>query len=171
MGDALQRHTRRALVATAVTAGLLALPASVVNAGPFCYQTGPGYQKCVDGSTGGYFDPIYQGPKIFNSGAIPWVPTYNPPIAPAPTTAGIDALAGTVLNNIQNTIDADPANAQANIRVLNVSLTQTADTSFEGVATMTAGGGPPRDVPVHVFNAGGTLNWKIDPGAMAVLAQ
>jgi hypothetical protein len=165
---------RLAVLGLAATATCFAGSAGVAAAAPYCYETGPGYQKCVDGSTGGYFDPIYQGPKVFSGGNVPWVPTYSPPAAPAIPPAnsspnGIDALAGTVLNNIQNTLDADPGQPQFNVRVHHVSLVRTGDTSFEGMATMTAAGGPPHDIPVHVFNDGGTLTWRIDPGVMAVL--
>lgn len=160
-------------VVSAVTT--LGLSTGTADARPFCYETGPGYQKCIDSPSGDYFNPIYQGPKIYEGGNVPWVPTYNPPVAPAlppaPSVNAVDVLAGTALNNIQNALDADPANAQFNIRVLQVSLTQTGSTSFEGVATMTAGGGPPHDIPVHVFDDNGTLTWKIDPGVMAVLVQ
>jgi hypothetical protein len=166
---------RRILVSAVVAAAALALSTDVANARPFCYETGPGYQKCVDGSTGGYFDPIYQGPKVYDGGNVPWVPTYIPPAAPAlPPAAGpnpVDALADAVLANIQNTLNADPANAQANVTVQRVSLVRTGSTTFEGVATMTAFGGPPHDIPVHVFNDNGTPTWKIDPGVMAVLAD
>lgn len=156
-------------------AAVLGVSTAVADARPFCFETGPGYQKCV--TSGHDLTPIYQGPKIYEGGNVPWVPTYSPPVAPvlppapAPSVNAVDVLAGTALNNIQNTLDADSANAQFNIRVLHVSLTQTGSTSFEGVATMTAGGGPPHDIPVHVFDDNGTLTWKIDPGVMAVLVQ
>lgn len=156
-------------------AAVLGVSTAVADARPFCFETGPGYQKCV--TSGHDLTPIYQGPKIYEGGNVPWVPTYSPPVAavlppaPAPSVNAVDVLASTALNNIQNTLDADPANAQFNIRVLHVSLIQTGSTSFEGVATMAAGGGPPHDIPVHVFDDNGTLTWKIDPGVMAVLVQ
>lgn len=162
------------MLAAGSAAATLALSAGVAVAAPFCFETGPGYQKCV--VSGHDLTPIYQGPKVFDGGNVPWVPTYSPPVATAvpPVVAGpnqIDALATAVLNNIQGTFDANPDNAQANVRVHRVSLTQTGPTTFEGIATMTALGNPPHDIPVHVFNDNGTPSWKIDPGVMMVLLQ
>ena len=162
----------------AVAGGVAAaLCAGIASAGPFCYETGPGFQKCVDGSTGGYLTPIYQGPKIYDGVTVPWVPSAPPVYIPSPAVPpdspdrSLDALAGSVLGEIQSTLDAAPDSAQFNIRVLRVSLIQTGDTSFEGVAIMTAKGGPPHDIPVHVFNTDSGLNWKIDPGVVQVLVQ
>jgi hypothetical protein len=156
--------------------GVIGQMTGIANASPYCFETGPGYQKCVDGSTGGYLDPIYQGPKVYDGGNVPWVPSAPAPAyIPTPPSSdpahALDALATEVLGNIQGTLDADPANAQFNIRVLQVELNRTGDTTFEGTATMTAGGGPPHDIPVHVFNTDNGLNWKIDPGVMQVLVQ
>ena len=68
-------------VATAFAVAPLGLSSGTAAASPYCYETGPGYQKCVDGSSGGFFNPIYQGPQIRDNGALPWAPRYNP--APA----------------------------------------------------------------------------------------
>lgn len=61
-----------AVFALAAVAIGLGLTAGVANARPFCYETGPGYQKCIDSPSGDYFNPIYQGPKY-----SPWAPNYN----------------------------------------------------------------------------------------------
>lgn len=165
---------RFAALILASTAGCFGASSAVADAAPYCYETGPGYQKCVGGGgSNDYFNPIYEGPKVFDSGNVPWAPAYSPPAAPVmppvASTNAVDLLAGQVLNNIQSTLDADPGQPQFNVRVLHVSLVQTGNTAYEGAATMTAGGGPPHDIPVHVFNADGTLTWKVDPGVMAVL--
>lgn len=114
----MNRWPALALVAVA-TAGL-GFSTGAAAAGPNCYETGPGYQKCVDGSTGGYFSPIYQGPKVFNNGSIPWVPTYSPPpifvppAAPAiPAPAAQSACApGSYVdpNNLSSCLPATPGN-------------------------------------------------------------
>jgi hypothetical protein len=54
--------TLTAAIATPATG--LGLSAGVANASPFCYQTGPGYEKCIDSPSGDYFHPIYQGPAL-----------------------------------------------------------------------------------------------------------
>lgn len=162
------------LVAAAFSLVFCFLYPAVAHASPFCFETGPGYQKCV--TSGHDLTPIYQGPTIYTGGNVPWVPSPPPPVyIPVPAIVpsdsaddALDALAGEVLKDIQQTLDADPANAQFQIRVLQVLLTQTGADSCEGVARMSAGGGPQHDIPVHVYSDGGTLKWKIDPGAMAV---
>ena len=64
----------------------------------------------------------------------------------------------------------DPANSMgARIRVVRVSLIQTGDNTFEGVATMTANGGPERDIPVHVKADARNMMWNTDAGALAPL--
>lgn len=45
-----------------VFSGALPTSAGVAAAGPYCFDTGPGYQKCVDDD---YTNPIYQGPKVY----------------------------------------------------------------------------------------------------------
>ncbi|MCV7359158.1 hypothetical protein [Mycolicibacterium fluoranthenivorans] len=163
----------RNLAVSVVIGGAIVVSSDIASAAPFCFKTGPGYQKCV--VSGHDLTPIYQGPEVFTGGNVPWVPTYTQPAAPAiPPDAApnpIDTLATWVMSSIQNTFDANPENAQANVRVQRVSLTQTGPTTFEGIATMTAFGNPPHDIPVHVFNDNGTPSWKIDPGVMMVLLQ
>lgn len=168
--------TTAAATAALATAAALELSTGTANAGPYCYETGPGYQKCVDGSSGGFFNPIYQGPKVVDNGSLPWAPSYVPPPAYAPSVAApaapnLNALADGLARDIQDGIDANPDNAQAQIRVLHVSVTRTGDTTFEAVATMAAAGHAPRDIPVHVFNTDTGTRWQIDPGAMAPLFQ
>lgn len=62
-----------AVLALAAAAVGLGYSAGVANAQPFCYQTGPGYEKCIDSPSGDYFNPVYQGP-IYNN---PWGPNYG----------------------------------------------------------------------------------------------
>lgn len=69
-----------ALVAAATGLGSSAF---VASANPFCYETGPGYEKCISSPSGDYFHPIYQGPKVDHS-YIPWVPNTSPPLANIP---------------------------------------------------------------------------------------
>lgn len=55
-----------------LTCAAAGLGTGIANARPYCYETGPGYQKCLDSPSGDYFNPIYQGPKY-----SPWAPNYN----------------------------------------------------------------------------------------------
>src|SRR6478752_2304397 len=57
----------------------LGLSAGTASAGPFCYETGPGFEKCLSSPSGDYFNPIYQGPML-PDGYVPW----SPPAPPAP---------------------------------------------------------------------------------------
>lgn len=65
---------RGGVTATVGVLGGLILSGGVANAGPFCYDTGPGYQKCISSPSGDYFTPIYAGPKLPDS-YIPWTPS------------------------------------------------------------------------------------------------
>lgn len=49
-----------ALVLAAAATGH-GLCTGVADAGPFCYETGPGYEKCLSSPSGDYFNPIYVG--------------------------------------------------------------------------------------------------------------
>ncbi|MFG1930878.1 DUF4189 domain-containing protein [Mycobacterium sp. NPDC048908] len=71
----------------------LGLSAGVADAGPFCYETGPGFEKCLDSPTGDYFHPIYQGPKL-DDRYIPWVPSADPPPVIAPTSPPVNTNGG-----------------------------------------------------------------------------
>lgn len=113
------------LAGVLVTASGIALSGSyVANAKPFCYETGPGYEKCLSSPSGDYFNPIYQGPKL-PQGSIPWVPSINPapifvppapPIAvPAPAPAPIASTGcppGTYVNpdNLGSCLPSTPGN-------------------------------------------------------------
>lgn len=64
----------------------------VAAATPFCFETGPGYQKCV--TSGHDLTPIYEGPKVYDGGNAPWVPSAPPPVyipAPPPIETGTAA--------------------------------------------------------------------------------
>ena len=85
--------------AMALVVGLGA-SASTASAGPFCYATGPGYEKCLSSPSGDYFNPIYQGPKL-PDGYIPWSPpaparpVYAPVLPPqqaAPSGSQVGAM-------------------------------------------------------------------------------
>lgn len=90
----------------------LGLSIAVADARPFCYETGPGFQKCLDSPSGDYFNPIYAGPKVPES-YIPWVPdtapspiyipqapSYIPP-APDATVPDTGVLETLVQNDMQ----------------------------------------------------------------------
>ena len=49
---------------------------AVANAGPFCYETGPGFEKCISSPSGDYFSPIYHGPKLPDGyiSSVPYTP-------------------------------------------------------------------------------------------------
>jgi len=64
-GPRPKRRARRMLLLTPMIATTgFALSTGVAGAGPFCYETGPGYEKCLTSPSGDYFNPIYQGPKL-----------------------------------------------------------------------------------------------------------
>jgi len=74
--------TRTFVHSVGVVLALVLSPAAagVANAGPFCYETGPGFEKCLSSPSGDYFNPIYQGPKL-PDGYLPSVPyTPAPPL-------------------------------------------------------------------------------------------
>lgn len=158
-------------------AGMVGLSTGVAAARPFCFETGPGYQKCVN--SGHDLTPIYQGPKIYEGGNVPWIPDSAPspiyipqaPIAPVPpvatTTVPLERL---VQSDMQGFFD-NPANdkAQYNLHFGRVSLTQTGDTTYEGVVAVSAGRGPEQDIPVHVTSDGYNAAWNFDPGALMPL--
>ena len=154
-----------------------AAPASgFAYAAPFCFETGPGYQKCVN--SGHDLTPVYEGPKIYDGGNVPWVPSYNPtpvyaapPVLPTSPAPNLDALAGALMKDVQDGLDAKPENAQVHIQVLRMSVMRTGNATFEAMATMAAAGHAPHDIPVHVFTTDSGPNWKIDPGAMAPLFE
>ncbi len=79
---------KTAALALLVSALWLGPPASMASANPFCYETGPGYEKCISSPSGDYFNPIYQGPKIDHK-YIPQAPNTAPtPVyAPVPPSA------------------------------------------------------------------------------------
>ena len=167
-----------------MSATALGLSIAVADARPFCYETGPGYQKCIDSPSGDYFNPIYQGPKIYEGGNVPWVPSvpapiyvpqapsYIPPapIAAVPPDTGV--LATLVQNDMQGFFD-NPANGKAEyaLHFERVFLTKTGDTTYEGTVAASTGGGPERIVPVHVTVDGDNLAWNLDPGALVPLFQ
>jgi hypothetical protein len=69
----LQNRASRALSLTLAAAAVgPGASTGVANARPFCYETGPGYEKCLDSPRGDYFNPIYLGPRY-----SPWNPNYN----------------------------------------------------------------------------------------------
>src|SRR5690349_22295107 len=67
---------RKLMAAATVVVGL-GLSAGTASAGPFCYETGPGFEKCLSSPSGDYFNPIYQGPKL-PDGHVPWSPSAPP---------------------------------------------------------------------------------------------
>lgn len=70
----------RGIFGAAILLAAFNASAGVAGASPYCYDTGPGYEKCVDGSTDGFFHPIYQGPQV-PDGSVPWI-NPSPPAAP-----------------------------------------------------------------------------------------
>lgn len=166
-----------------MSATALGLSIAVADARPFCYETGPGFQKCLDSPRGDYFNPIYAGPKIPDS-YIPWVPDPAPSpiyvpqapsyIPPAPITSVPDTgvLETLVQNDMQGFFD-NPANGKTQyaMHFERVSLTKTGDTTYEGTVAASTGGGPERIVPVHVTVDGDNLAWNLDPGALVPLFQ
>ncbi|WP_059016994.1 hypothetical protein [Mycobacterium sp. M26] len=174
-------------VATALLlcAAGFAAPIGVANASPFCYDTGPGYQKCIDSPSGDYFNPTYQGPKVYYGGDTPgYYPGspsgYSPGTNPIGDAIG-DAVANALLlqflnqriqDNMQGYFD-DPANGvtQYALRVGRVALQKTGDTSFEGVVAVSTGEGAPQDFPVHVTSDGTNTAWSLDPGVLLPLFQ
>lgn len=90
----------------------LALSAGLATAGPYCYETGPGFEKCISSPSGDYFNPIYAGPKVDHK-YLPWVPTFiSPPIsgpAPPPIDAG-DNIPATPTTGCPDGTYVDPTN-------------------------------------------------------------
>lgn len=71
----------------------LGFSTGVASAGPFCYETGPGFEKCISSPSGDYFNPIYQGPKL-DDRYIPWVPSAVPPPVRVPAPPPINITNG-----------------------------------------------------------------------------
>ncbi len=154
----------------------------VANAGPFCYDTGPGYQKCISSPSGDYFNPTYAGPKVFDGGNAPsYYPDSGPsvgnPIGSAIGAAVADALFLQLLNqHVQDSMQGffdDPANGKTQfaMHVGRVALQKTGDTTYEGVVAVSTGDGQPQDFPVHVTSKGADAAWRLDPGALLPLFQ
>jgi hypothetical protein len=152
----------------------------IASAGPFCYETGPGFEKCISSPHGDYFNPVYQGPKL-PDGSIPWVPDpdplppiFIPPLPPAAVT--IPNVTGFLEHLVQDDMQAffdNPANdkAQYALHFGHVSLARTGDTTYEGTVAVSTGGGPERDIPVHVTADDRNVAWNLDPGALIPLFQ
>ncbi len=166
-----------------MSATTLGLSIAVADARPFCYETGPGFQKCLDSPTGDYFNPIYAGPKIPES-YVPWVPdtapspinippgpSYIPP-APVATVPDTRVLETLVQNDMQSFFD-NPANGKTQyaLHFERVLLTKTGDTTYAGTVAASTSGGPERIVPVHVTVDGDNLAWNLDPGVLVPLFQ
>lgn len=117
---------KTAALALVVSALWLRLPMNMASANPFCYETGPGYEKCISSPSGDYFNPIYQGPKLDRS-YIPWAPapTYAPAPPPVNTNNGPAPAYGRVCP--QGTY-IDPAN-------LNSCIASTPGNDYVSVAT------------------------------------
>lgn len=81
------------LAATTFAVAGLGFSTGVAGAGPFCYETGPGFEKCLSSPSGDYFHPIYQGPKL-DDGNVPWIPSAGPPIIDSPASPPIDTSSG-----------------------------------------------------------------------------
>lgn len=159
-----------------MSATTLGLSTAVADARPFCYETGPGFQKCLDSPSGDYFNPIYAGPKIPDS-YIPSVPDTAPspiyiPPAPVATVPDTGALETLVKNDMQGFFD-NPANGKTQyaLHFERVLLTKTGDTTYEGTVAASTGGGPERIIPVHVTVTGDNLAWNLDPGVLVPLFQ
>jgi hypothetical protein len=88
----------------------------------------------------------------------------------AADAAFVTNLEGEVQQSMQAYFD-DPANRlqYEGIVVSAVTLMKTADTTFEGMATMAAGGRSARDIAVHVTADDRNLMWTTDPGALLPL--
>lgn len=135
----MHRWSSLALIASAATA--LGLSAGVATASPYCYETGPGYQKCVDGSSGGFFSPIYQGPQIRDNGSLPWAPAYSAPPAYVPPPIYLPAPPAS--SNVGPTLGSDCIHADFN------KVTTASDGSSVRCASTSSGG----------------YRWMIDTGA------
>jgi hypothetical protein len=148
----------------------------VATAGPYCYDTGPGYQKCVSGGSGSdYLNPLYQGPKIYSGVNTPWAPpspAYAPPVY-SPSPADVQAFAEQQIQTNMQTFFDDPANgkAQYGFHIGHVSIVQAGGNTAEAVAMMSANGGPEQPIPIHITSDGQTTSWHIDPGALQPLLQ
>lgn len=88
----------------------------------------------------------------------------------AQDAAFITNLEGEVQQSMQSYFD-DPVNRlqYEGIVVSAVTLMKTAETTFEGMATMAAGGRAARDIAVHVTADDRNLMWQTDPGALLPL--
>jgi hypothetical protein len=88
----------------------------------------------------------------------------------AADAAFVTRLEGEVRQSMQDYFD-DPVNRlnNENIVVSAVGLVKTADTTFEGMATMSASGGSTHDIAVHVTVDDRNMMWSTDPGGLLPL--
>ncbi|BBZ77555.1 hypothetical protein MANY_28920 [Mycolicibacterium anyangense] len=110
--------------------------------------------------------------------AITGMPTANPNAVAAAAAdrkaaeeaANLADLEIQVQRSMQDFFD-DPANHRVDlgIKVLKVGLVKSAENQYEGMATMTANGGDPQEITVHVKADDRTMMWETDPGALIPL--
>lgn len=79
------------------------------------------------------------------------------------------SLESDVKKSMQDYWDDPNNNFSFHVTVIKVSLIKAEGNKYEGVATMTADGGPQRDIPVHVTADDRNLVWNTDPGALRPL--
>jgi hypothetical protein len=119
---------RTVMVTTGIVVGALGVPTGVASASPFCFETGPGYEKCLTSPSGDYFNPIYQGPKM-PDGYVPWVPSAPAPAVSVPAPPLIDTnSSATLATGCPAGSYVDPAN-------LSSCLPSTAGNDYVSLAT------------------------------------
>jgi hypothetical protein len=87
----------------------------------------------------------------------------------AQAAALLQELEAATTQSMQEFFD-DPSNDMGiAIEVIAVHLIKTAETKYEGMATMKAGSHQARDIPIHVTADDRNSMWTIDPGALLPL--
>lgn len=124
------------------------------------------------------------GATVLNGQQIAGTPTANPgdvvavaaerkaaeeAAAKAAEAFKLTSLEGDVKRSMQDYFD-DPINGRGvRFSVIEVSLVKIAENKYEGMAKMTADGGPPRDVTIHVTADDRNVMWNTDPGGLMPL--
>ena len=120
---------------------------------------------------------ILAGPTILHGKQIAGTPIANAPqvsSAKAERKAAFDAfmlasLEAEVRLSMQQYFDSPDNSRGSSFDVSSVHLIKVSDNKYEGMATMSANGGPQRDIAVHVTADDRNMMWSTDPGGLLPL--
>jgi hypothetical protein len=87
------------------------------------------------------------------------------PPSPIPTKPPTELVAASVKTSMQETFDEDEDLRELGLRVVDVVAVHKSDNEFKGIATVHAGNGVERDVPIDITADGDNVLWDAPPGA------